>query len=217
MKFGKKIHNESIKFPPIFQRHFINYKKWKKTIKEYKKNMETKSLEMQIYRTSTIIRLLIKDIEIIDNVFKSAVRLEYSCFTKLFSIFKNDYLINEKYAYEFALLNAEAIRKICKRIDKAINKHTFTPWLIKCRENHRYSFLGGRDLTYLSMKYNEKEKECPICMEETNNLIILNCGHYLCDNCTTKINTSKTLNIKNTCPFCKCNNAFINLVNLNNV
>lgn len=217
MKFGKKIHNESVKFPSVFQKNFIDYKKWKTIIKEYKRNMETKSIEMQIYRTATIIRLLIKTIENIDHVFKSSIRLEYSCFTKLISLFKNKYLINEQYALGFALLNAEAIRKICKRIDKAINKHTFIPWFIKCRENHRYSFLGSKELTYLSMKYTHKETECPICMEEMNTLIILNCGHYICDNCTTKIKNSPLLNIKDTCPFCKCDNAFTNILKINDV
>lgn len=211
MKFGKLLKNEIPKFPQSFQKHFINYKKWKTIIKEYKKNMQTKSIEMQIFRTSTIIRLLIIDIELIECTFKSNINIHETCLLILFPILKKKYLVTETFAYEFAKINTEAIRKICKRLDKSINKNTFMPWFIKCKENHKYSFLGGQDMTYLSLKYtnleSEKIKECPICMEDITTLIILECGHYMCNSCITKIKTNK--NLSKMCPFCKCNSAFM--------
>lgn len=207
MKFGKLLRTEIPKFPQNFQKNFINYKKWKKLIKDYQKNMETKSIQMQIYRTSTIIRLLIKDIEIIDNTFKNNTNIHETYISQIFPILKRKKILNEKFAYEFAKINSEAIRKICKRLDKSINKNTFMPWFIKCKENHRYSFLGGQDMTYLSMKYDEKIHDCPICMEDVNNLTILECGHYMCDLCINKIQCTK--NLCNNCPYCHSETGFI--------
>ncbi len=212
MKFGKELKLKIKNFPPVFQKSFISYKKWKKLIKEYKKNMETKSLEMQIYRTSTIIRLLLKDICIIDNTFKHNINIEDSCLLSIFPLLRRKNSAIEKFAYEFAKLNTEAIRKICKKLDKSINKYTFMPWFIKCKENHRYSFLGGRDITYLIMKYNEKINECPICMEDKTEMIILSCGHYMCKNCVCKIDISK--NLSKTCPYCHCESAFLNTITI---
>ncbi len=213
MKFGKHIKAEINRFPSLLQKHFIDYKKWKLLAKEYKNNMQTRSIQMQVYRTSTIIRLLLKDLELVDYAFKHTIRNEYSCFSNILSLFGRNYKESEKFAYDFAMINAEAVRKICKRLDKSINKTTFSHWFVKCRENHKYAFLGGKELTYLTHKYGNKEKECPICMENRNELVILNCGHVLCLNCISQIRSK----FPDNCPYCNYAQAYLNTIKLSEV
>ena len=47
---------------------------------------------------------------------------------------------------------------------------------------------------------------CPICLEETNNNIYLDCTHYLCYNCLTNTQNS---NLRfNGCPICRSGESF---------
>lgn len=197
MKFLRTWLSVTQKLPFTLQNSCISYKKWKKYTKA---------------PPSNILKLLELECKQVDHTFKKIYNNfnHPSCFSKSYS--KED--INQ-----FVNINKTCIYKICKRLDKRIKPCPFTlVWLTKIKNNFKYSFLGGMDITSLNITI---PTECQICFENVNKVIIAKCGHYMCFDCFVKMYDLNGVKgevhnlilygdywrmIK--CPFCRINRPF---------
>jgi len=163
MKFLRTWLSISGNLPLILQNSCISYKKWKK----YTKNPP-----------NNILKLLELECKQVDHTFKKLYHnLFYpSCFSKSFD--KED-------IKQFAELNKTCIYKICKRLDKRIEPCPCTlSWLKLVKNNFKYSFLGGMEMTSLNIII---PTECEICLNQVNRIIIAKCGHYVCFDCFVRM------------------------------
>lgn len=138
----------------------------------------------------------------------------------------------EKYTVEelliFAQINKTTVYKICKRIDKRINrrgdKGNALSWLCDMKMQHKFQFMGGAKLTVLEMTANSTTPiECPICLENVDQVVVSHCGHYMCLECVFSLckiqnrYTGYLYNIlsfrdKTICPMCRAWNPFENFM-----
>ncbi len=163
MKFLRTWSTISNNLPVTLQNACISYKKWKK----YSKNPP-----------NNIINLLELECKKVDQIFKKYYHNLYYplCFSKQQS--KED-------IQQFADLNKTCIYKICKRLDKRIIPCPSTiEWLTKIKNSFKFAFLGGIEVTSLTITI---PSECPICLEEVEKIIISKCGHYVCFDCLIKM------------------------------
>ena len=183
--------------PITLKNSCISYKKWKK----YTKNPP-----------NNIVNLLAIECKKVDIIFKKYYNHLYhpTCFSKYES--KED-------IKQFANLNKICLYKICKRLDKRIKPcPNILTWLINIKNNFKYSFLGGIEITSLNIKL---PLECQICFNDVEKVIIAKCGHYMCFDCLIKIydlnglkgkihnlifygNYYRSIN----CPFCRISKPF---------
>lgn len=171
MKFGKYWKDAINGLPQWYQSKSISYKEWKKLSK---KTQDTKHLFSKF-------RL---DIKKVDNAFEYLANRGWSVFDCcLPSVLADDNL--EKNTIAFAHINATAVRKLCKKLDKQHGCYMFSKWLSDCKDRHQYAFLGGMSLTVLEIKNHTNPKlECPVCWECTNSNVVMHCGHVVCLDCT---------------------------------
>lgn len=234
MKFGKYWKSEVLKLPIDIQSKCISYKDWKEKSSSLRNadsvcvNQALNNLKVQVFNTDKSFKwLLTRD----ETFLASLIELFVPCCGKL-----NMEKIYEshKWAYHYARLNTVCLSKICKRVDKISRTKLFSSWLIKVKEEHKYSFLGGKDVTILEMKYgtsDHREQECPICLDDICKYrIVLNCGHVLCMTCVKRMlkvpHASNKFNETDyflmqysqqshakdiVCPCCRCENAFFHI------
>lgn len=84
--------------------------------------------------------------------------------------------------FKMAELNSTSLYKICKKTQKKNKDNYAMAWLQYVHNKHMFAFVSGIKKTQLSI-HNTESKECPICFEESNNVIIMHCGHILCLDC----------------------------------
>jgi hypothetical protein len=183
--------------PYQLQKHCIQYKKWKKYTKSPPKN---------------IIKSLEHECKLVDRIFHKIYH-DYN-----HPIFFCRVTYTREDIQKFVELNKTCIYKICKRLDKKIQSNT-KKWLLDVKQNLRFKFLGGTEITSLNIKF---PTECPICFESVNRIIIARCGHYLCFDCMENLyhlhgQNGKVYNLiynadyNNTvnCPFCRISYPFM--------
>ena len=141
---------------------------------------------------------------------------------------------------EYARLNSEALRKLCKRVDK---RNGGTPdagraksWLARCRELHLFSFLGGAAVARLELERAHAPVDCPVCFEPCGlpqrPALVTACGHVLCVPCAERVTgagdvcgalqnrfsfVSDRWPQRCVCPLCRDRRAFQGLTKSSNV
>ena len=55
------------------------------------------------------------------------------------------------------------------------------------KTQRRFHFLGTYQLTYLQFQHHLKDTECPICLEDSNIMVIFDCQHYVCLECLSQM------------------------------
>ena len=233
MKFGKRWKTDVSKLPMDVQVKCISYKQWKCRCKTF------------VCQDPEVIGMTLKELKSeakgVDDAFKHIMNRDASFVSFLVEFFlpcmgysmKAKVDESHRLAYDYATLNATCLAKVCKRADKCCKTKEFTSWLIQSKNEHTYSFLGGRDMTVLRIRFQLNILgECPVCLEPLNNdsRAILNCGHVICITCAKKIlhipansnmfgeseyyllrcyqnqNAGRTV-----CPCCRCHSAFMHI------
>ena len=231
MKYGKRWKLELSKLPIDVQTKCFSYKRWKSKCKNLK------SQEQELLNST--LQELIHETKRVDTVFKHFMNVDTTFVTSLFGLLlpcfenltKDKIQESHKLAYKYATLNAECLSKICKRADRYCSSCRFVSWLVNSKNSFIYSFLGGREMAALHIRFKEDiSDECPICLDPLleKTIIILECGHILCMDCAKSIlrvpidvryhMTSYMMRYyqqKNgrmtMCPCCRCDTAFTNV------
>uniref|UniRef100_A0A6C0B422 RING-type domain-containing protein n=1 Tax=viral metagenome TaxID=1070528 RepID=A0A6C0B422_9ZZZZ len=76
--------------------------------------------------------------------------------------------------------------------------HSYKPTVIKVKnpiKNKIKKLINPIIKIFNSTKNNTISKECPICLDNIKNLVVLNCGHAFCAECSKYISV--------TCPMCR--------------
>lgn len=105
-----------------------------------------------------------------------------------------------------ARLNSEALRKLCKRVDK---RNRGTPdqgragrWLALCRTLHAFAFLGGAAVARIELERAASAPggpghDCPVCFEPCGTrarpALVTACGHVLCEACAERVTGAGTV------------------------
>jgi hypothetical protein len=80
--------------------------------------------------------------------------------------------------FNFAKINKQTLTKIIKRLDKKFNINLRT-WY----NNASFKFCNSFELTFIRFKLYGCTEECPICLDNPKQIIILDCGHFTCLDC----------------------------------
>jgi hypothetical protein len=179
----------------------LPYKYWKKYIKYHKNDMNPDEIVNTLEKQC-------KDAE--ENFVKE---LSHTLKKKpLIGCCKIDNKIQQDISHELILfsdINRTALYKICKKLQK-----NGAPNLMNYYSKASFKFIQSHELMYLKMKI-ESQHECPICMEEANSYIIMDCSHYMCLTCMLKMTNTEKLNATpynkvsigihkfESCPFCR--------------
>lgn len=204
MKFAKQLLNmrnhiclEGLK------ESILPYKYWKKYIKYHRDDMNPQE----------IVNTLEKQCKYAEQQFVK--ELSYTLKKPLITCCKTDKRIQHDISQDLILfsdINRTALYKICKKLQK-----NGAPNLMNYYSKADFKFIQSHELMFLKMQ-TETVHECPICMEEANSYVIMDCSHYMCLSCMLKItNTEKlkaTLYNKvsigvhkfHSCPFCRRKN-----------
>jgi hypothetical protein len=160
MKFGHLWKEQTLLFPDQLKKNCIDYKKWKK-------NIVTDSLFLE--------SMLENECRQIDNIFLKNISSNFSCFK---------YKITKKELYNYISLNKICIYKIIKRLDKRLGT-TLRIWYNA--QKGKYKFFGGYQVTRLKIDVYGYNEDCPICFDKPKTIVILDCGHCVCEDCIKKI------------------------------
>lgn len=140
--------------PQQMQLTSINYKLWKKLVKQTYINNDTLLIKLQ------------GDIAIVDREFRKAIA---DC---------------KKYrhhiVHKYAKINKTTLYKIIKKCDK-IRGTEFRNWYNK--RMNAISFCNGIALKRLEIEIEGYHEECPLCFDKQSEVIILECGHCICQEC----------------------------------
>jgi len=214
MKFCREWKKQRSELPGALAKGCIDYKKYKKASKQ----LAVDELKEQ----------LLRDVQVCSAAFDAHQRRRvgrWSMFCMAVGVHEED---KNRDLLRFAQLNANCLRKLCKRLDKRCNTKEFTRWLNHSIDNHCYGFLKGGVLTKLEMDVDRVTcMDCPVCLEQQAKWVILKCGHYLCSRCCLEM-----LKIRGTvhnaiafarlyhrdmciCPVCRNNMAFASFIGYN--
>jgi len=166
MKFGKYWETQVSQMPYVLRSTCINYKTYKKI---------TKLCDNSLYITDRLSR----DATVVSDMF--------------IKFYKNR-KIDDNELMKYSRLNCICMRKICKRFDKHHTSTKMTEWLSLVRSNHVFAFMEGRYLTLATLrKHDESSIECPICFDCFQKIVVMNCGHIICTDCTLRMIRAKNL------------------------
>ena len=220
MKFGHQWKDRKSRLPPTLASMCIDYKKYKKTTKAHTPPNQEHLLKSIIAHTT-----------LCHNTFGQYVHPKKPHFFCSF-LHQLPPSPNPHDLLEFAQLNSMCLRKLCKRLDKHFKTTVFTKWLNY--ETHHYNFIKGPDIKNLEIQHTQQSPECPICLEDNikDDMLILNCGHILCTQCTLNMLKTQTQSSRGTlknliayarfhtphltiCPVCRHPSAMNNYIHIN--
>ena len=202
MKFATVWKTKLEDLPPFLKSTCIDYKKYKKLTKI-----------QHGHAPEFFHNLLNADIKLVDNVFKALKR--GSC-----AAVKTD----TKTLLEYAILNSRCLYKSCKRIDKRLGISDFKSWYSFLLTQKEHKFLSRQTQAWLRLKTANQQhtEECPVCLEQVDDMLVLQCGHILCVECTLNMlgvaQSKGTLhnriafgnyNLQPKCPVCRDAHAFV--------
>ena len=226
MKFHKQLKDIEEKFQdPLLSESCIHYKKWKKIAKNPERPWSFSELEDECSHVDYVIQ---KRLPRAITLPSRSSMPSLCCGTSHNSQEATtlpDLLL-------FATINAQAVYKICKKLQKGANKNSMS-FLANLRSSHKYMFLGSHIVTRMKLEAQSQphtepvdtntdlEKTCPICFEDIDHqrpAFIMKCGHYNCIQCLeqqTKINKIRgtlrnriaVIAHKHSCPICSCKSA----------
>jgi hypothetical protein len=191
MKFGHTWRAACKELPPELANVCINYKSYKKLLKRDGDR-------------DSILAVLQKDACRVNKVFVESYKRLYrqpTFFDRLCG-FGTCIECNAEDLIKFAQLNSICMRKVCKRVDKALrlgSEISVAMWFCKEQAKMRWAFINGLELTVLNGRVStpgnqtENENECPICFEENKKEMVLNCGHRICLDCALTMTGAATL------------------------
>jgi len=204
MKFQKYLSSveQSFHYTPLAE-ICIPYKKWKKVVKYHTYPWSLKELE---YQCETVDKVFNKAAYCIQN--KPTQKSRWNCFgccthrKHSYRVSPIDYAeISSQELIRFAEINALAVYKVCKKLEKTEAVKGAMKFLESLRSSHKYSFMGSHRTTQLHLITPEDpiERVCPICFEDLGGetsgtyikpsqiAMILPCGHYQCFDCFSKM------------------------------
>lgn len=204
MKYAKVLHANVQEMPVVFQQSSINYKQWKKALKQQKVGSGEMALEQ-----------LACECQRIDHMFVRCYKRINSILYTWFSCGRTNITYNQ--LDMFANTNATTVYKICKKICKSFDYPKSMKWLREVRTLHMYHFMGGAERSHLNAMV-EKHIECPICLENDQRMyFILPCGHSMCTECAYEYAGVKEViglwynklawSKRKSCPICRFPNA----------
>lgn len=204
MKFAKQLLNmrnhiclEGLK------ESILPYKYWKKYIKYHRDDMNPQE----------IVNTLEQQCKYAEQQFVK--ELSYTLKKPLITCCITDKRIQHDISQDLILfsdINRTALYKICKKLQK-----NGAPNLMNYYSKADFKFIQSHELMFLKMQ-TETVHECPICMEEANSYVIMDCSHYMCLSCMLKITNTEKLNATlynkvsigvhkfQSCPFCRRKN-----------
>ena len=206
MKFDKLLNHTSKTFYDItLQQSLLPYKFWKKYIKQHKLHFDYEDIYVKLndhcHRVDKIFNK-----ELYNKLYPSSC-----CFfkPKVYSEIFSEELIR------FSEINQMALYKICKKLEKN-GASNLLNYYTQAKTKRMYKFLGTHELTYLKFQQDPSSIECPICMEDSyESMIILDCEHYVCVDCMIQMTNlehkkgtfyNRLLASSFSCPICRLNN-----------
>jgi hypothetical protein len=186
MKFQKQLSSveQTFHYAPLAET-CIPYKQWKKTIKYGSHSWSLKDLEHQC--------------QMVEQVFHqtAAAKAKASASEKSGwgwgcchrrRVVPAARAVPEEELLTFAEINAVAVYKVCKKLEKTKRVVGAMKFLERLRTSHKYSFMGSAQTTFLHFNdpLDPIDRTCPICFEdlgEARVAMILPCGHYHCFEC----------------------------------
>lgn len=168
MKFKRTWEKELNALPISLRAECIDYKGWKKHINDPHANNE---------RFTTMLK---NDMERIEYMFKKLIRNKEKCVVPFLRCYCS-MCFEYNTVYAFIKLNKMCVYKIAKKCDKHRGTRLLSWYNMHKKE---YSFCGGYQFTYVEACVNGGVlEECPVCFEEHDVQIILDCGHCMCKDC----------------------------------
>jgi len=147
--------------PPQLRHACIDYKMWKKLIKTADEGQ--------------LMMVLADNLKTVDSVLlghKRGLLTTCMCDTPQYS---NDVL------YKFALFNRRCLLKVIKRCDK-LRGTRFREWYDHQTTNS-VALCNLQLMKTLELELHGCNEPCPICLDVPNELVVLDCGHFLCTPC----------------------------------
>lgn len=207
MKFGATWKQRVQGLPPAFRDDTIQYKHLKKTTKTSPSPSPTEIMLQLQKECERVHRRFLHEIRFVTshhhpNPVKPLATMlmgfcKRSCAAN--QVAPQDVSADAHDLYEFAELNRTCLYKLCKRYDKRLQTNTLRPWLSQVMSEGSYSFLNRLHLRILELQlYGPTEDDyCPICFDppqSTSPVILLNCGHLLCLQCTLQLYRAENIN-----------------------
>jgi hypothetical protein len=213
MKFQKQLTDICQTFTtPLLAQTCIPYKQWKKTIKYQKYDWSLADLERQCKSVDAV---FYNEYQRIYSKKESTPRRWFHICQEPSDPYKTR-AITPKELLTYAEINAQAVYKVCKKLEKTKKTPGAMKFLEYIRRRHTFDFLGSDHTTRLRLEIPESsvERECPICFEDLEPAVVLPCGHYQCFKCLCQMTPyhkipatfSNRLNIISQtfhCPFCR--------------
>lgn len=206
MKYAKELNTSIQKLPVSLQETCVNYKLWKK---------RCKSMQLQ-----EAIVLLKSECDMVESIFTSNYKNWSHPPLPIFTCFCNTRVVplDANLLLFYAETNAKTVYKVCKRLQKMTNDMTPMNWLTSVRASHVFGFLGGHHTAHLQLKQHGECLECPICVNEVQNnvMLIYQCGHHACLSCALQYakvsGNGLWYNVlmyaqKRDCPYCRYDKA----------
>lgn len=205
MKFQKQLSSieQTFHYAPLAET-CIPYKQWKKTIKYGAHPWSLEDLEHQCQTVERVFHRVAKA--------KPCESLWNCCLRRRVvpEVPPNELLT-------FAEINAVAVYKVCKKLEKSRRVAGAMKFLETLRTSHKYSFMGSARTTFLHLSdpNDPIDRTCPICFEdlgETRVAMILSCGHYQCFECFCQMTPyhqipatfyNRLRAIRHPCPMCR--------------
>lgn len=184
MKYRRTWTSLHSQLPRDLQSSCIDYKKWKKAIKRLQQEQEQQS-----DGSRDLLRLLEAECAEVSRVFVGSAKrrrrttkagddqpLLQKCLPRCLPR-----CLDPESVRMYAELNRTCLYKICKKLDKkASPAPRALEWMARAGRELRFAFMGGKELTSLRMSL---PTECPVCLEERDEVAISRCGHVVCIAC----------------------------------
>lgn len=182
MKFDKVLnHTRSLFHDTTLKQSTLPYKFWKKYIKQHKEHFNHNDIYLKLNQQC----------HRVDKVFYH--ELKERLYPSMCSCFKSK-IYSETLPIEliqFSEINQLALYKICKKLEKN-GASNLLNYYTSAKSKRLYKFMGTHELTYLKFQQDPSLIECPICMEDTSSMVILDCEHSVCLECLVKMTHLET-------------------------
>jgi RING-type zinc-finger len=216
MKFQKKLTEITRTFQdPLLAETCLPYKEWKKAIKYQTPSQTLTDLERQC---ETIDRVFTQAYHQLHHPPKPVPWWKQSLCGIKTTIAPMVPTVPPEELLVYADINAQAVYKVCKKLEKNKKIPGAMEFLTELRSKHIYTFLGGSHrLTRLRLGLPDADPDhhsCPICFEELAPAVLFPCGHYQCFQCLCRMtdysqipatfyNRLTLISLTFACPFCR--------------
>lgn len=195
MKFQKHLSSveQTFQYAPLTHT-CIPYKKWKKVIKYHTYPWSLEDLEQQCQQVEHTFHTSMKMVQ------RRPRKIPLTCLgccVRHPSFYRVAPSLTPHELIAFAEINAQAVYKVCKKLEKTKEISGAMKFLESLRSSHKYSFMGSHRVTHLRLSdpNDPIDRTCPICFEAfdatvpretiapSQIAIVLPCGHYQCFEC----------------------------------